>query len=270
VFVAEDRTVTLTVGGPGHVVSRPKGLDCGAGHDGCSADFPWGTKLRLVPVPGAVGRFARWGAACWNFGAGACTLTVRRELSEATAAFGHAAPAADPQHLTITLIDSGPQHVTSTPAGIDCPAVCDASFPAGTPVALRGTVSTIWSGDCQTQETSRCAVIVDAPTNVRVVAHSVFKPQPPPVRGGGGYGVNVTVNGKGRVTAPGINCGGPEKSLRTCQGLFGTQAAVILTAKPEKHSAFLGWNQFCRAKGKNPHCRVVVLASVNVGALFQR
>ena len=61
--------------------SRPRGLDCGAGHDSCSADFPWGTKLRLVPVPAAVGRFARWGAACWNFGAGACTLAVRHGAS---------------------------------------------------------------------------------------------------------------------------------------------------------------------------------------------
>ena len=130
VFVGEDRTVMLTVGGPGHVVSRPRGLDCGAGHDSCSADFPWGTKLRLVPVPAAVGRFARWGAACWNFGAGACTLAVRHELSAATAAFGHVTSAADPQHLKVTFVESGDQHVTSTPAGIDCPKICDASFPA--------------------------------------------------------------------------------------------------------------------------------------------
>jgi hypothetical protein len=269
VFVGEDRTVALTVGGPGHVVSRPAGLDCGAGHDSCSADFPWGTKLRLVPVPAAAGRFARWGAACWNFGLGACTLAVRHELSAATAAFGHATPAANPQRLKVTLTESGDQHVTSTPPGIDCPKICDASFPAGTPVVLHGTVTTLWSGDCETEVTRRCAVIVDAPTNVQVLAHAVFKP-PHSVGGDGGYGVNVTVNGKGRVTAPGINCGGPKKSLHTCEGLFDTQAAVILTAKPEKHSAFLGWNQFCRANGKNPHCRVVVLASVSVGALFQR
>ena len=110
-------------------------------------------------------------------------------------------------------------------------------------------MATRWSGDCETDVTRRCAVIIDAPTDVRVLAHAVFKP--PHSVGGGGYGVNVTVNGKGRVTAPGINCGGPKKSLHTCEGLFDTQAAVILTAKPEKHSAFLGWNQFCRANGKN-------------------
>lgn len=260
-FVGEDEEVALTIAGPGAVVSRPAGLDCGARHDDCTATFPWGTTVKLATAPATGGRFARWGGACANAGASACTLVVRG-YADVSAAFGRAAPASDRQRLTVVLVGAGSGfHVVSSPPGIDCPTACETLFPPGTLVALTGNLGAAWSGDCHADAVARCSVIVDAPT--KVVARPHF-PQPPPP----GYGVSVTVAGEGTVTAPGIKCGGRSGTLLDCENLFGSHATVVLTARPVKNARFAGWNQFCT--GKKPRCTLHVAAPMTVGAVFRR
>ena len=47
-FVGEPTSVSLSVGGPGTIVSGPKGIACGGGQFACDAEFPSGTRLRLI------------------------------------------------------------------------------------------------------------------------------------------------------------------------------------------------------------------------------
>jgi hypothetical protein len=257
VYAGNEQTVELTVGGPGMVRSKPEGLNCGRGREDCSVAFPYGTRLRLIADPRA-GLFAGWGAACWNAGRGACTLRIRRD-AQVTAAFGHRGSVGGPQVLTVQT--RGPS-VRSTPKGIDCPGVCQASFPAGTRVVLRSDGA--WEGDCVGEGTSRCLLVLDATTGVYVR---------PPVhaRSGrvtSGYGINVTVSGKGTVRAPGIKCGGVSGSLFDCENFFDLEETVVLHAKPAKHFRFAAWNQFCT--GKKPKCTLHVAAPMTVGAVFRR
>jgi List-Bact-rpt repeat protein len=261
-FVGEAEEIALTVSGPGSVVSRPAGLDCGADQGDCTATFPWGTELRLTGKPATGGRFAHWGGECGDVARDACAFVVR-DGSEVTASFRHASPASEPQKLIVVSARPGSSfRVVSSPPGIDCTTTCGASFEAGTVVTLRGSpYSAAWSGDCQGDGSDTCSVVVDAPTRVVVFPH--FPQAPPP-----GYGITVTVAGKGTVTAPGIKCGSASGTLLDCENIFGRSATVILTARPAKGARFAGWNQFC--VGKKPRCTLHVLAPVTVGAVFRR
>jgi hypothetical protein len=258
--VAQD--VALTVGGPGTVRSRPEGIVCGGGHDSCTADFPWGTKVRLVPTSGS-GRFSRWGAACWNVGHNPCGLSIRHD-TEVIAAFGHRRGARTPQVLTVRSFEQSVRS-KSSPTGIACPGICRASFPAGTHVLLTLSDGEWDGGDCVGDVTTRCPLVLDAPATVMVrrqAPHSVVAPETTHV------GVNVTVSGAGTVTAPGIKCGGATGTLFDCENSFKPRQVVVLDAKPGKRAQFAGWKQFCT--GTKPRCTLFIIAPVTVGAVFRR
>jgi hypothetical protein len=261
-FVGEPEAFELTVSGPGTVVSRPAGIDCGAGHGDCGARFPWGTSVELTAAPGASGRFVRWGDACSSVGDGPCTLGAQG-FTRVLATFASAAPASGPQRLTVALAGRQDVRLVSMPAGIDCPTTCEALFASGTVVVLTPQgFGAAWSGSCQSGDASACSVIVDE--RVDVVVRATAGPAPPPPA----YGVSVTVAGEGTVTAPGIKCGGRSGTLFDCEHLFGSHAKVVLTARPAKSARFAGWNQFCT--GKKPRCTLSIAAPMTVGAVFRR
>jgi Divergent InlB B-repeat domain len=79
--------LSLTVTGPGNVVSTPAGIDCGTGTS-CGADFAAGTAVSLAARAAKDAHFSSWGGAC--SGAGPCSLTLWA-AAQASAAF-----AADP------------------------------------------------------------------------------------------------------------------------------------------------------------------------------
>jgi len=177
------------------------------------------------------------------------------------ATFGHAHPAAGPQRLAVVLDIERGVLVESEPAGISCPENCTASFPSGTRVRLH--IDGDWSGGaCASTSLDACVLVLDAPTSVAVdpeFPHSVTTDS--------GYGMRVSVSGRGTVTAPGIKCGGLSGTLSDCANFFEPKTVVVLKASAPKNGQFLGWNFFC--KGTNPKCTVFVSTSTIVGARFR-
>lgn len=136
-------SVKKTGTGTGTITSAPAGIDCGSS---CTASFATGTTLTLTAVPDASSTFSGWSGVC--SGTGTCQVTVT-QATTVSAAF---APAATAQ-LSVALAGYGTGTVTSSPAGINCPANCVASFPVNTTVSLTaqpnpGFPFGGWSGAC--------------------------------------------------------------------------------------------------------------------------
>jgi len=263
VFTPHRGSVSLTVGGGGKVVSDPDGLACGDGAGACFASFANGTTLNLHPVLAANSVFDRWDGACRSAPASGCTFRVLGD-SEASAAFRKDVPSSGPQTLRANVIGST---VSSEPAGISCPTTCEASFPSGTPVTLRGSGTYIWTGACVGLG-GACALVVDGPTDVgaQMPPPAPPPPPPPPRRS---YGINVSVAGKGVVSGGGkIHCGSQRGTLLDCEGEFRRGAEVVLRATAVGRSRFVRWSGFCQ--GKRPRCSVRVTAPKIVTALFRR
>jgi hypothetical protein len=74
----DQRTLTVSITGPGSVISRPAGIDCGTT---CSAIFASGTALTLAAVPGNGARFKGWDGACSGTGDCAMLLSANTTVS---------------------------------------------------------------------------------------------------------------------------------------------------------------------------------------------
>jgi hypothetical protein len=173
---------------------------------------------------------------------------------EVLAAFRHRDP--DPDQPLLTVVPDGVK-VTSEPPGIDCPPTCQAEFPSGTVVTLRGGVSK-WNGLC-IGSLGACVIILDNSDGV-----GTGGPPPPPSRQ---FGINVSVSGPGMVTGQGgIRCG--RTTLFDCEGLFAEGATVVLRASPGRRGRFVFWRGFCTGKRKT--CSLRVTAPKTVQALFRR
>lgn len=251
-FARKTATISLSVSGPGTVTSDAGAIVCGRGGDSCAATFPAGTELTLTPTPEVGGLFGRWSEPC---GVEAqCTLTLERDM-DVLAAFAHQDP--DPDQPQLTVIPDG-SHVTSDPPGIDCPPTCQAEFPSGTLVTLRGDI-TKWNGLC-VGVARQCAIVLDNSDGT-----GTGGPPPPPAPPQ--LGLNVAVSGPGTVTASGgIKCG--RTTLLDCQGLYPRGARVRLLAKPGRRGRFVFWSGFCFGKKKT--CTVRVTGPKTVQALFRR
>ena len=63
-----------------------------------------------------------------------------------------------------------PGHVTSNPAGIDCPGDCTGAFAPGATIPLAATMDqwtgVTWSGDCTGTDPNGCSVTMDQPRTV--------------------------------------------------------------------------------------------------------
>ena len=251
-FVRKTATLSLSVSGPGTVTSDSGGIVCGRGGDSCSATFPAGTQVTLTGTPDLGGLFGRWSDPC---GAQAqCTLVVERDM-DVLAAFAHDDP--DPDQPQLTVVPDG-SHVTSDPPGIDCPPTCQAEFPSGTLVTIRGDI-TKWNGLC-VGVARECAIILDNSDGT-----GTGGPPPPPAPAQ--LGVNVSVSGPGIVSgAGGISCG--RSTLFECEGLYTRGATILLRAKPGRRGQFVFWSGFCTGKKKT--CTLRVTAPKTVQAVFRR
>jgi List-Bact-rpt repeat protein len=254
-FFRKFSDVSLSVGGPGTVVSEPEGLACGKSDNDCFQSVAAGTRITLSPAAASGGIFSAWSEACREAGQGPCTLVADDDV-EVLAAFRH--EDSDPDTPTLTVNPEG-AHVTSEPAGIDCPPTCEASFPTGTFVTLRGAVSK-WNGACVGSAGS-CGLIVDASDGVGTGGPP---PPPPPKR----LGVNVSVSGPGIVSGGAIQCGRASQTLFDCEVLFPQGSTVVLRARPGRRSRFVFWSGFCT--GRKRTCTLRVTAPKTVQALFRR
>jgi phospholipase C len=153
-------TVTMAGAGTGTVTSSPAGINCPGT---CSASFPQNSQVTLSETPATSDAFSGWSGTCT--GVATCTVTLTAANS-VTATFGIVSAN---YTLTVTMAGAGTGAVTSTPAGIICPATCSASFAQNTQVTLSevptaNNTFTGWSGACTGVAT--CGVTVTAANSV--------------------------------------------------------------------------------------------------------
>jgi PKD repeat protein len=236
-------TVSTAGTGSGAVVSSPAGISCGYS---CQASFDAGTVVTLTATPDASSSFTGWAGDC--SGTGSCEVTMDQSHS-VTATF-----AAKAFNLAVPKMGSGSGVVMSSPAGIGCGDICQASFDASTVVTLTATpdASSIfigWSGDCS--GTGGCQVAMDRFRSVTATfAAEAFT-----------LTVSRVGTGSGAVTSSpaGIGCGDG------CQASFGAGTAVTLTATPAAGSLFTGWTGDCSGTGG---CQLTMDQARSVTATF--
>jgi phospholipase C len=239
-------SVSLGGSGTGTVTSSPAGIDCGTT---CSASFTSGTQVILTATPGAGSAFGGWGGACSGTSP-TCELTLSAS-QKVTASF---TPQAQPL-LSVSL--SGTGTVASSPAGINCPQTCSASFALGTQVTLTETpganyIFAGWGGACSGTN-STCTVTLSASKQVT----AAFTPQGEPV-----LSVTLAGTGTGTVTSSpaGISC------QPTCSAGFPSGTQVTLTETAGTNSTFAGWGGAC--SGTNSTCVLTLTANQQVTATF--
>jgi phospholipase C len=154
--------------------------------------------------------------------------------------------------LTVTAPPAGQGTITSTPAGINCPSTCTASFAQGTKVTLTAKPGTNylfsgWSGACTG---TSCTVMINA---AKTVAASFIAAE--------GLNVALAGTGSGTVTSSptGIDC------PTTCSATFPDKTQVTLTEKPGTNFYFSGWGGACSG---TTGCSLTVTAAENVTATF--
>ena len=242
-----NRALTIAKAGNGSISSDPAGIDCGTT---CSASFADGTSVTLTATPTSGNRFSGWGGAC--NGSGKCVLTMDAAKNVTATFVDNQAPT----DYSLTVSKSGNGTVVSTPAGIDCGTVCNASYTNGASVTLSATPAegnrfSGWSGACT--GTGQCVVTMDA---AKSVTATFVNSQTPTT-----FNLNISKSGPGTVvsTPAGIDCG------LTCSAGFESDSSVSLTATPAEGYRFSGWSGACAGSGQ---CVVKVNATKIVIAMF--
>ena len=160
--------------------------------------------------------------------------------------------------LNVTVSAAGV--VLSEPAGINCGASCERSYPAGTQVTLTAVPLSQaafdgWGDDCASAATSTtCVVSMNDDRTVSADFRAIAFP----------VAVRTVGTGDGRITsAPaGIDCG------PTCTATFDTDSTVTLTATPENGATFETWLRDCASAGSAPTCTLTVDDAKDVRARF--
>jgi len=237
----------LAGNGTGTVTSLPAGVSCPGD---CSEIYNYGQMVTLTAAAGTGSTFTGWsGGGC--SGTAPCVVTVSAATS-VTATFTLRQFA-----VTVTRAGGGTGTVTSSPAGINCPADCTENYNYNQLVTLTaapatGSTFTGWSGGGCTGTTT-CIVQVTAVTNVTATfGIATFN-----------LGVTLAGLGGGTVTsAPaGITCGAD------CNELYNYNTSVALTAMPDANSDFGGWSGACTGTGA---CTVSMTQARSVTATFNR
>jgi phospholipase C len=156
--------------------------------------------------------------------------------------------------LAVTLAGSG--NVTSSPAGINCPSTCTASFTSGTDVTLTATAAsgsnfTGFGGACSGPA---CALVLASNESVSATFTAVTP---------GSAQLTVAVSGSGTVTSnpSGINC------PSACTATFHSGMNITLSATAASGFDFAGFTGPC--SGMTCQLDLSSGQNVNVSASFE-
>lgn len=199
-------TVTIAVSGPGAVRSPALQGDCRVT---CWFSVARDTPVHLEPVMDGAAAFAGWSGAC----SGTATCDLKPGTDVAVAATFMPGPS---RHLNVSLNGAGTVH--SDPAGIDCPQICGADFPLGTPIRLQASAPSGWDftgfgGACAG---AACSITLSGD----VSAWATFVQRPATLS------VELSGNGSVLSSPAGIDC------PRVCSAAFVAGSTVTLTATP--------------------------------------
>jgi hypothetical protein len=155
----EQFTLSMTVTGSGSVSSAPAGIACPGT---CSAKYDSGTTIVLTETPTTGNDFSDWSGTGCAGTTSTCAITLTADESP-SATFSKTVA----KTVTLAVGVSGGGTVTSSPAGINCPGQCSASYVKGTSVALSavpasGATFTGWSGACKSSTTNTCDLTLSA------------------------------------------------------------------------------------------------------------
>lgn len=249
-----DLAITKVGAGLGGVTSAPGGIDCGSI---CQDSFQSGTSVTLTAAVGAKATFGGWGGTAEKCGLNLKCTVAMDKANAVTATF---IPIPD-YSIAIMLPNDGSGRITSSPAGIDCGAICLGTFARGTSVKLTATVDpgSTWGGwggeavSCGLNLT--CTISLNAAKSITAAFSKV------PI-----YQLTVapTGNGVGGISsAPSaITCG------ESCTAAFPANTAVTLTIDHDPTSVFTGWFGDASSCGVAPTCTFSMTANKQVGARF--
>ncbi len=239
--------LVVTKAGAGTVTGSPPGINCGTD---CRETYPKNTVVTLSAAPDASSTFVGWSGAC--SGAGSCAVAMSASKT-VTATFEK-----KQVRLEVSLTGTGAGSVTS-PAGVNCPATCTASFDYGTNITLTaapaaGSTFAGWSGSCTG---TSCTLTLTGATNVTA---SFVKDVNPTT-----YTLSVLKAGSGNGTVSstpsGIDCGS------ACSADFATDTTVTLRTTANSGSVFAAWQNCPDASGDV--CRVALSTATQVTAVFE-
>ena len=239
-------TITKLGSGNGTIVSvNYPGINCGTD----CYDF-YGNPLNVILSATASldSAFTGWGGYCSGTTM-TCTVSMDTD-TEVTAYFTLVYTA------TVAKDGNGSGSITSSPAGIDCGAICSASFYSDTVVTFTATVDTGsqfsgWTGNC-TADGPACVTTMSAAKDITatftLITHTVS--------------VTREGNGSGSVTSdpPGIDCGA------ICSTSFEYNTLVTLTAAADAGTLFGGWMGDCAVDGLV--CVTTMTATKDISATF--
>jgi len=160
--------------------------------------------------------------------------------------------------VTVAAPQSGQGTITSSPAGINCPGTCSATFDRGTSLTLTAMPATNyyfsgWSGACSGN--TPCTLTVNGSEHVSASFAA-----------GNSLTVTTTGTGTGTVSSSpaGINC--TSGSTTGCSAAFAPGTSVTLSETASTPNQFSGWSGACSGTGP---CSVTLAAASNtVGAAF--
>ncbi|WP_193607524.1 InlB B-repeat-containing protein [Nocardioides lijunqiniae] len=231
-------------------------IDCG---DVCAADYDRSTTVSVTAVPRAAdSRFVRWTGACETTAA-VCTV----QLAEAASATAHF----ELNTVRVATTGGGSGTVTSAPSGLDCGAVCAATYADGASVVLTATPDadstfTGWSAPCANAGTGTCTVVAGGERSVT----AAFTTTP---------SVAVTVAGTGADRGSvfdgiegGISCGAQGTGACTRDLLPGQSVRLNAHAGFNSSVRFDHWEGAC--SGTSIACTLTPDDAVAARAVFTR
>jgi uncharacterized repeat protein (TIGR02543 family) len=173
-FLARMSELTVTVDGNGTVAGALGQIaGCRESSGDCGGDFPEGTEVELDAIADDGHRLASW-ANCGATEGTSCTMTLEEDAT-VTATF---VPVM--MSLVMAFSGGGGGSVTLDPPGRSCPGDCQEEYPFGQAVALTasaadGNIFAGWGGDCRSESTATCKLMIDAAKSVTVS----FEPESP-------------------------------------------------------------------------------------------